>query len=219
MDIQQHNRFQKLYIDDFYLLDIENNSTYVVFKIVGSTNNVYSVKIYKKYNDNIISCDCPDMKKWCRMYNVLCKHILFIVFKVLKLFKIKNSLSHITVCDKGMSFLEKKTLNTDYIEVIEVFTEMFNFTESSENFNVYLRQKYSELSNKQVVSNLVVDSSATCLICFDDLKNNTIKCSQCVGTFHKECVIKWTKYNNTCPYCRLPNFVDTHVEGRYLKLI
>ena len=65
MDLQQHNRLQKLFIDQFYLLDIINNSSDFIFKIAGSTNNVYSVKIFKNYNENKIICDCPDAKKWC----------------------------------------------------------------------------------------------------------------------------------------------------------
>ncbi|KAL1406865.1 hypothetical protein Q8F55_006274 [Vanrija albida] len=46
-----------------------------VFKVLGSTGNVYTVEIAQ-----LPSCDCPDFAKG----NAPCKHIIFIFLKVLK---------------------------------------------------------------------------------------------------------------------------------------
>jgi hypothetical protein len=106
--------------ENIYLLKIHNNND-LVFKVSGSTSNIYSVRIYKTFEWNNIFCDCPDAKKWANMYGVMCKHCIFIIFKVLKLFTYTNTLSTITTTDKGEEFLEKRTLHKDYIEVINVF--------------------------------------------------------------------------------------------------
>jgi len=239
MDIQQHNRLQKLYIDKFYLLDIINNSSDFIFKISGSTNNVYSVKIFKNYNQNKVICDCPDATKWCRHYNVMCKHVLFVIFKVLKLFNIENTLSRISVCENGNQFLVSKNLNKDYIEVISVLIDLLNFKESSENINPYLIDKYNEackkIENYDKNQKISFNKDDSCCICFDDfssiinqvssnnepqndLINTLVKCDQCIGMFHKECLDKWLKFNNTCPYCRKPNFSDQISQSKYIKL-
>lgn len=232
MDLQQHNRLQKLFIDQFYLLDIINNSCDFIFKIAGSTNNVYSVKIFKNYEQNKITCDCPDSKKWCKLYNVTCKHVLFVVFKVLKLFKITNILSRISVCKNGKEFLDNKTLNKDLVEVISVFVDLFNFNQTSENINQSMIAKYHQaLKNIDSVNdsqNIAFNKEDTCCICFDNFDNvskldttcdnKLIKCDQCVAIFHKDCLNKWIKFNNTCPYCRKPNFSNLLSDSKYIKL-
>ena len=220
MDIQQHNRFQKLFIDEFFLLDISVNKNDYLFKIAGSTNNVYTVRINKNYTNNFVYCDCPDSGKWCKMYNVICKHILFIIFRVIKLFKMENNLSRITVCENGKYFLEKKSINKDQLEIISVFCHLFNFKEPSDSFNINLHKRYNELSKKKDIEKPINYSHEDiCTICFNGFSDeDIIKCTKCVGIYHKECIKKWTKFNNSCPYCRAPDFFETNMDSKYIKL-
>ena len=92
MKIKQHERFQKIFYESFFLLNIVNKTHDVIFKVSGSTSNVYSVRINKTFECNNIFCDCPDSKKWANIHGVICKHCVFIIFKVLKLFPFKNLL-------------------------------------------------------------------------------------------------------------------------------
>ena len=233
MDLQQHNRFQRIFIDNFFLLNLENTEDSFIFKLSGSTQNVYSVKIMKKYPENMVFCDCQDMKKWCKQYNVFCKHILFIIFRVLQLFTYKNKLSHIEVCDKGMKFLEKKRLNRDYIEIISVFCDLFNFEEaSSEIVNTQFTKKYNLLNVNNTENNTdnntdtKIEESINCIICFDlidkckkikDKHSYSIKCSKCIGEFHTTCLKKWLTFKKSCPYCR-QEMILSNISNNYLNL-
>ena len=219
MNINQHYRFQKVFSDNLYLLKIVKNKYDFIFNISGSTHNIYSVKIINNQEHNHIFCNCPDMKKRCSLHNVLCKHILFIIFKVVKLFKYCNSLSSITLNEDGELFLSNKTLSKDHIEIISVFIDVFNFDSDVDFVNVDYITKFNELKPKIKDSNKITNVT-NCVICFDDFTPEWIKanddllskCLVCVGMFHIECLNKWLEHNNTCPYCRCIMSADTNSE-------
>ena len=226
MNINQHNRFQKVFSNNLYLLKIVKNKYDFVFNIAGSTQNIYSVKIINNQEHNHVFCNCPDMKKWGTLHNVFCKHILFIIFKVVKLFKYYNSLSSITVDDSGELFLSNKTLSKDDIEVISVFIDLFNFdTNEAEFVNTDYIQKFNELKPKKHRELSTTNTTNNCVICFDDFTPEWIKenesllskCLVCVGLFHKECLNKWLEHNKTCPYCRC--IMKTKMDSEYENLL
>lgn len=217
MKLEQHYRFQKIFTDNFYLLDIKDNKYNCIFKLSGSTQNIYTVRILKNDNKNHICCDCPDMKKCAPKHGVLCKHIIFIIFKVLKLFNYKNKMSQIIIDNDGGNFLETKILLKENIEVISVFIDIFNYNDS-DIVNKDYRDKFNKMTkNNDSIS--FIDNNSTCVICFDcfECKDSDFisKCSRCVGIFHKECLQKWLNYNNTCPYCR--SKIET--ENLYKKIL
>ena len=41
-----------------------------------------------------------------------------------------------------------------------------------------------------------------CIICIDDNINDLVK-TECNHIYHKKCINKWIKENNTCPICRV----------------
>lgn len=233
MKIKQHERFQKIFYESLFLLNIVNKTHDVIFKVAGSTSNVYSVRINKSFELNNIFCDCPDSKKWANIHGVVCKHCVFIIFKVLKLFPYKNILSNITTDERGEEFLEKRKLNKDNIEVINVFLDLFNINETK--CSDFIRSDYIEKYNllKERENNPVSDILEKkedpvehCLVCFDDFDTETMfskehnsQCLVCKNIFHKECLNKWFLYNKTCPYCRSPSSQNTnHDDGDYLSL-
>ena len=57
---QQILRLDKVYNEDFYLLDKYQEDNKYIFKICGSTKNIYEVKLY--LNSKRIFCNCPDSK-------------------------------------------------------------------------------------------------------------------------------------------------------------
>ena len=74
---------------DYGSLSVDISSTekitydydYLVFKICGSTKNIYTVEL----KNHTITCDCPDYVSGCAKYQVICKHCCFVLFKVLRL--------------------------------------------------------------------------------------------------------------------------------------
>jgi hypothetical protein len=237
MKIKQHERFQKIFYESFFLLNIVNNNHNVIFKVSGSTSNVYSVRINKTFEWNNIFCDCLDSKKWANMHEVVCKHCVFIIFKVLKLFPFKNSLSNITTNEKGEDFFEKRKLNKDYIEAINVFLDIFNLNDNlgADFIRSDYVQKYNQIKelethkdNKKDTLELELKSDPVdhCIVCFDDFEKDTMlsrehnsQCLVCKNIFHKECLNKWFVYNKSCPYCRSPSTQNTDSNtNQYINL-
>ena len=144
-------------------------------------------------------------------------------------------LSNITTDERGEEFLEKRKLNKDYIEVINVFLELFNINDSGtldfirsdyiEKYNLLKERENKPITNILEEKEDPVDH---CLVCFDDFdketmfsKDHNAQCLVCKNIFHKECLNKWFLYNKTCPYCRSPssqntNYVDSNED--YLSL-
>jgi len=70
------------------------------------------------------------------------------------------------------------------IDIIEYFIK-----ELQSPSNVF---KYSETCNQD-----------TCIICYDNFDKNTIIYELvCKHIFHKNCILKWSKYNDLCPICK-----------------
>jgi len=245
MKQKQHERFQKLFYENLYLLKITDTNHETIFDVSGSTTNIYQVKIMKSFEWNHTFCNCPDSKKWANIHGVVCKHILFIVFKVLKLFKFKNSMSIITTDDKGTEFLEKRKLHKDFIEVMTVFLDIFNINNESNDF---INLDYIEIFNKvkdkvdninngsenandntEILLETKDNSVEHCLICFEDFEKYTMlsrecnsQCLVCKTIFHIDCLTKWFTHNQSCPYCRSPSKLNTQIndnnEHKYINL-
>ena len=239
MKPKQHERFQKLFYENHYLLKIIDSSHQINFDVSGSTNNIYQVKLMKSFEWNNIYCNCPDSKKWANVHGVVCKHILFVIFKVLKLFKFNNSMSTITVESNADTFLEKRKLHKDFLEVIAVFFDLFNFNEETDFMKLEYVEKYHKIKEsldqiEDKVSNdlNLLEEKDTgvehCLICFEDFDKESrpsreinSQCLICKTIFHKDCLTKWFSYNNTCPYCRSPSTHNTQhntTESNYINL-
>jgi hypothetical protein len=239
MKPKQHERFQKLFYENHYLLKIIDSSHQINFDVSGSTNNIYQVKLMKSFEWNNIYCNCPDSKKWANVHGVVCKHILFVIFKVLKLFKFNNSMSTITVESNANTFLEKRKLHKDFLEVIAIFVDLFNFNEETDFMKLEYVEKYHKIKESldQIADkasndlNLLEEKDTGvehCLICFEDFDKESrlsreinSQCLICKTIFHKDCLTKWFSHNNTCPYCRSPSTHNTQhntTESKYINL-
>ena len=84
MNDEQYKRFIKMKNEDIKcLFKIKDKSNYY-FLISGSTGTHYKVAIY---NTGKIHCDCPDFKNGAKTQECVCKHCLYVLYFVLKMFK------------------------------------------------------------------------------------------------------------------------------------
>jgi hypothetical protein len=93
MEYFQNKRYIKSKKESYEILDILNLEEEYIFYILSKTLNIYSVSINKENNE--INCDCPDSKDFCLKYDCICKHSCYILFNVLKVYKIINNIKNI----------------------------------------------------------------------------------------------------------------------------
>ena len=84
MNRQQSARFAKLKTEKFYLLDRKMVDNVITMHISGSTQNIYTVTINMERSS--IFCDCPDNKTRAKSQGCVCKHCLFVLYRVLRIF-------------------------------------------------------------------------------------------------------------------------------------
>jgi len=81
---EHQKRLGKLQTDQFYLLSssVGAKDKSLCFDVSGSTGNVYRVDLPAR--GKRFSCNCPDASSHARRHNVECKHVLFVVYRVLR---------------------------------------------------------------------------------------------------------------------------------------
>lgn len=53
-------------------------------------------------------------------------------------------------------------------------------------------------------SNVSLACITECSICYENVNLETQLITDCNHIFHRECILRWTLRNNTCPLCRRP---------------
>lgn len=215
---QQLKRIEKVYNEEYYVLDHSEEENKINICISGSTKSVYTISIMK--NTGKIWCDCPDSKSHAARHNCICKHCCFTIIKIGKLYL--NSEIWTTKCITSSQDLETilKRLNRT------------NTTSQNENnidddidklVNNDLKKLY--ISKKSGVSSTLEEAPAEekkkvitkfdkndskelteedeCPICYDILLNTDVKsCPTCHNYIHTQCIQKWLSTKSTCVLCR-----------------
>lgn len=166
------------------------------FTILGSTGNVYDVLIHR-----FPSCNCPDFGR-----SHLCKHILFVLLKVLRV-PIESNLLY-----------QRALLQSE-------LKEIFCGLQTNDLGRVLAKQEvikayHNKSSGKaESSSNEAIDEQYTirepegeCAICFEPMisASNAVKgnvesldsCRTCHNFLHTDCLKQWLKQSNSCVYCR-----------------
>ncbi|KAJ3851599.1 hypothetical protein EV368DRAFT_42771 [Lentinula lateritia] len=180
----------------------EGNALKEEFTIQGSTGNVYTVTI-----DNVPHCNCPDHQKGHH-----CKHLLFILVKVLQI-------------PQSSNYWYQKALLSD--ELTEIFSAAPPPPQLRGSFiaNQTVVGAWREATGRAPVNNTTLDdprripvSEDDCPICYDKMNTDELDlkglqkilewCNECHNAVHKECWTQWmtTKQSQaqslTCVYCR-----------------
>lgn len=202
---EQKKRVDKLRTDQFYLMNAEvmaSHNALFYYDISGSTQTKYTVLLK---SDGRFTCACPDHRNGCRKHNVVCKHVVFLLFRVLKLV----SFEFFTDNALHPAFAEEVYNRSNILvgfrqaEIQNLRRDLTTEIAESESLTLHLTStpapKY-DFSAKRV-------SEEDCAICFDTLAVGDVSgCPTCNNSVHKNCISRWLQLSTkkTCVYCRSP---------------
>lgn len=207
LNYEQKKRWRKINTDGFYLLNIKTNENKILIDISGSTLNVYTVTFYMERGN--FFCSCPDSKTHTKYKGVVCKHICFVLGRILKLtlpFLVDNFFD-ILYFEKNNETSKNIITKLQLIEK-NIFTEVSDDVINKEFIDAYQKNKNVELNKEkksryQSIKKITDDTE--CIICFDQMKMNDtlVECPTCHNLIHKICMENWFKNSRkTCVYCR-----------------
>jgi len=182
INVYQKNTLCKLNHSTFYLVDYIDTDNIHCIKILGDVKNngtreEYNIKLHNKQ----FSCNCKDFIYRSKKYDIVCKHISFLVCKVGNIYDINY-------------YITKILSDTYYTQFINIITSktLWDTDISINNINKKFKQNKKELSSDDV-----------CPICYDELLNTEIiSCTNCNNYIHTHCIKVWLEKHNTCVYCR-----------------
>lgn len=192
----------RLYLLDKKLVgDDPNSPSACHFNVLGSTCNVYDVKLQQRP-----SCSCPDFPR-----SGLCKHILFVMLRVLKLDK------------SDPRIWQKALLKSELNELLDISAISDGVLASQS-----VRQRFQELQRREgklegggeasppaPPKPVQREITGDCPICYEQMDdgNNKAKepvvfCRVCGNNVHRDCFDRWCQSKSssggqfTCIYCR-----------------
>ncbi|KAI8073898.1 hypothetical protein BC940DRAFT_76521 [Gongronella butleri] len=174
----------------FVLGHHKKNANTDVFKVSGSTGNVYDVTIGPK-----LSCSCVDY----RFRRVHCKHLLMVMLKVCHISPESNMYSSLTVKPADLAAIDHLHASNLESRVPE---------ELQTAVDKYLRGEIDEMPS---APRRPLDDGE-CPVCYESFdpatyEAMTVSCRVCGNNIHTECFRLWessTGGNATCVFCRAP---------------
>ena len=183
-------RVKKAMNQRLYLIGIETNKTLnsehvKIYKIVGSTGNIYTVTI-----NEIASCTCLDfLTHHCR-----CKHIYFVLLRVIRIDPIYKDKEIFTI--EELVIMSNETKHVEGLYIANIFIN---------KYNDLMGLNDDDMNLIKMVEAKLEDA---CPICMDDILNDEeyIVCEKSCGKcVHKNCFTVWTaNHPPNCLYCKKP---------------
>jgi hypothetical protein len=194
-------RTQRLYLVQRSDISSSSNGSKCEFVVLGSTGNVYDVNIAQ-----VPRCSCPDHGK-----GNLCKHILFIMLKVIGL---PSSSPLVYQAAYLQSELEEIFTNLRSRRVGGIVMVNASVTSAFASLQSGKAVVVPESSVGGVARRCLTAGDSDCPICFDatnvGLMSSLTYCRAACGTnFHAACIQTWLdqkmrQKDKTCPNCRQP---------------
>ena len=199
------NRVKRAMNSNFYLVYFIRQASVFNFYVLGSGIYIYHIKVKRKS----IQCNCEDFTN----HKTLCKHICFVLFKLLKLYrkKIFGNYKYEYILRRDQPNLHTETTFFDtfkfpkldwllfkkYYKNIELKTSFF-CSQYFKKFESYY-SSYSHLLAKQIV----YPKDENCTICMDKIDKGVF-CLVCKKNYHIDCINTWLSscIHKKCPLCR-----------------
>jgi len=153
-----------------YLLDAKYDRSQWNLSVKGSSKSIYKIIL----SSTVIKCKCMDFA----IRKKVCKHLYFILGRILKNSQITNSINSVT-------------------DIIE------NYSNISDMLKEVLHNHVHATGSKDL-EKIEYDTNDMCCICFEPFGNETVdQCTMtCKNTFHSECINLWLSKSDNCPLCR-----------------
>ncbi len=227
------NRVKLRRLDDqMYYINFEKNYNVNkqvllgTFTILGTLNkngvrSEYSVDMYDpelyEAPKKIFNCDCPAHKFQSGKDNVVCKHIAFVMCRVVGYITTDFFTNHRLTKDEVNMIMDKMSLQRETIILnVEMNRMKDNCVGLKPDQNNVITIKRNMMTKENFLnSTRTIDED--CPICFDVIEhnNNRINCPECKKHIHKECMEIWLSKNNTCVYCRSKKW--THYKKCFIE--
>ncbi len=201
-NIEQVKRIQKILPDNqdyakVYLqgytenTDKKKNTLLGTIRILGQYNfqkkerEAYQIKVFQN-EPQTFWCSCIDHKLNSSKKNTVCKHIAFIVCKVMKLFELE--------------FFETKKLSDKHLQ--ELLNRFSDKSDLWKNKSLVRDLKQINFNTFKMFPTPIDD---TCTFCYDELTdadiNNSVCCPTCRHSYHSECMDIWLENYLRCSVC------------------
>ncbi len=193
--INNDSEGSKVYLQNFVPNTDKKKKTLLgTINILGNYNRskgireAYDVKVFKDDPKGSFWCSCADHKFNSGKKNIVCKHICFIVCKVLKI--------------NQTYFFEPavKTLSNEHLEQL--------LAKFSDNSDMWKDKQYVRKSDFITIDDFKIfpkPISDTCTFCYDEMtdadKDIACACPICKHCFHEECMGVWLEAQDKCSFC------------------
>ena len=174
---------------DIKFLDHFHVNGVTTFRVFGTTRSVYKIT-FESNNHSGLKCNCIDFRMNCKSCDMKCKHICFILDRVLKFRNARTMLL------PGYEFTQdemSKIIKFKYEHVLD-----------------------NDIVIPKVESSITFETTETdvpdeeCSICYETMNKGigNLKCPQCKKIYHKDCMKEWLSVKEksmsekNCPICR-----------------
>lgn len=185
--------YSKVYLQDFTKnTDKKKPNLLGIINILGQYNftkkerEKYNIKIFNSENECSLWCSCIDHKLNSAKKQTVCKHISFIVCKVMKIY--------------DLEFFESKKLSN-----VQLQSLLDRFSDKSDLWN---NKDFIMSCEKLTINSFKIFPSTlddTCTFCYDELtdkdKENIVSCPTCKHCYHHECIDIWLENYSRCSVC------------------
>jgi hypothetical protein len=185
--------YAKIYLSGYEAnTDIKKKDVIGTIKVLGTYNDKkkireeYDIKIHKDSPKGHFWCSCADHKFNSSKKGTVCKHICFVVCKVLKVLQ--------------PYFFDTKKLKQEHLDaLIQKLTSDVIWKDTSVVKNL---EKITLDTFKSFIKQL----EDCCPVCFNDLEENEkphlLSCPTCHNYAHKECMEVWLEQQERCMLCK-----------------
>jgi hypothetical protein len=188
----QARRYEKIYYEGFYLIHHQpgqaNSNVIHEFNVSGSTRALYTVMFYR---NGTFCCNCMDMLSKCAELQCVCKHVCFVIVRVLKYLH--------------TSFFQTLQFDPIITGALAQRCGLLDIFVDHSIQSLELTRRYWKLirADFSVIRDIKEDDE--CPICYNALsEKQVLGCPDCRNTLHEVCMIKWLCQSRyaTCVFCR-----------------
>ena len=157
--------------------------TLIRFTVSGSQRTNYVVTMM---SSGTMACSCMDAAIHCRRKGIVCKHVCFLLYRVMH-------------CE-NLDFFGTMKLSDDIMQRISLTAITGRALHPVSDIDK-LASSLASLNFSEVKRSVRDDDE--CPVCYDMLSNGAnLGCPDCGNAIHKACADKWLQTASTCVYCR-----------------